>query len=399
VRVLVLTHRLPYAPNRGDRIRAFHLIRTLSHVADVHLVSLAHDADEWSHKDDLSSMTKSTDVVRVHRAARLAPAALSLAGSRPLTHLLLHAPAIYPILRRRVAENPPDVVLAYCSGMARYPCEPILSAFPFVLDLLDVDSEKWRALAEKSSGPKRWVLKREAQRLSEFEIVAIQRAVATAVVSESERKLLERVTGQDALVAPNGIDLSWFAPAGPPAESPRVVFCGVFNYEPNEQAALWFAREVWPAIVKARPDARLSLVGMDPTNAVRALANETIEVTGTVPDVREYLWRSAVAVAPLRIARGIQNKVLEALAAGLPTVVTPVVAAGLPSAVHDACAVAEDPGTFAAQTLRLLATSPAERRRIAARADLAAIGWAHQLQPLVDAVVAAADKRATSPRQ
>lgn len=393
MKVLVLTHRLPYAPNRGDRIRAFHLIRALSRVADVHLVALAHDDEEWSHRGDLAEMTASTDVVRVRRAARLLPAALALPGSQPLTHLLLHTPEIYSVLRRRLAATPPDVVLAYCSGMARYACEPILSPWPFVLDLLDVDSEKWRALAAESSGPKRWVLDREARVLLEFERHAIERAVATAVVSERERELLERLTGLSALVVPNGIDLSWFTPQRPPAAEPRVVFCGVFSYEPNERAAIWFARDVWPAVVRARPDARLSLVGMEPTSAVRALASETIEVTGTVPDVREYLWRSAVAVAPLAIARGIQNKVLEALAAGLPAVITSAVAAGLPEDVRDVCSVADSPDDYAGAVLQLLSAAPDERRRLAGKADLASLGWDSQLEPLVRAVCDTAVRR------
>jgi sugar transferase (PEP-CTERM/EpsH1 system associated) len=391
VNVLLLTHRLPYAPNRGDRIRAFHLIRVLSRSMRVHLISLVHDDEEWSHRGDLASMTASTDVVRVPRVTNLVRAAIALPGQRPLTHVLLHAPSIYRVLADRVRATRPDVVLPYCSGMARYACEPILSAIPFVLDLVDVDSEKWAALAAATPAPKRWIFAREARCLRRFEIEAIGRAKATTVVSDRERALLQNVTGLDAAVVPNGIDLESFAPSGAPATAPRVVFVGVFSYEPNEQAALWLAREVWPAVVRANPDARLSLVGMGPTRAMLDLAADpTIEVTGAVPDVRQHLWQAAVAVAPLAIARGLQNKVLEAIAAGLPTVVTPAVAEGLPAEVRPACRVAAEPAVFAAEVTRLLALSPAERRALTAQAPLSHLTWETQLAPMADLIEAAA---------
>jgi glycosyltransferase involved in cell wall biosynthesis len=172
-------------------------------------------------------------------------------------------------------------------------------------------------------------------------------------------------------VVPNGVGLDEFRPPTPPSDEPRVTFCGVLSYRPNEEAALWLAQTVWPLIRARRPDARLSLVGSEPTAAVRhlAVADSTVEVTGTVPDVRPYLWRSAVAVAPLFVARGIQNKVLEAVAAGLPCVVTPAVLAGLPENVLPACLATTDPAEFAAAVVDLLDRRPAERRAVA-NADL-----------------------------
>lgn len=394
MRILFLTHRLPYAPNRGDRIRAFHLIRTLAPVADVHLISLVHDAEEWSHRHDLATMTASTDVVRVRRLRRLGDAALALPGRRPLTHVLLHAPEIDAVIRRRLIETPPDVVLAYCSGMARYACEPALQHLPFVLDLVDVDSEKWRQLAERASVPLRWVYRREARLLRRFEGEAVRRAAATTVVSERERQYLASTEDPSVHVVRNGIDIESFKPHDEPAAAPRVVFCGVFNYSPNERAALWFAREVWPAVVRARPDARLTLVGMHPTSAVRRLERDrTIEVTGSVPDVRPYLWRSSVAVAPLDVARGVQNKVLEAIAAGLPVVVTPPVAEGLPANSLEACLVADAADAFSAAVIRLLSMPPAERRQMSGRAGLEALSWERQLAPMRSLLQQAAASR------
>ena len=158
----------------------------------------------------------------------------------------------------------------------------------------------------------------------------------------------------------------------------------MMSYGPNEEGVRWFANEVWPRVRSARSDARFLIVGAEPTRAVRALAeaDASITVTGSVPAVQPYLWQSAVSVAPLLLARGLQNKVLEALAAGLPVVVTSAVAAGLPSAIHAGCRIADDPERFASELLDLLAMAPADRRRFAANARLDLLSWSERLKPI-----------------
>jgi glycosyltransferase involved in cell wall biosynthesis len=170
----------------------------------------------------------------------------------------------------------------------------------------------------------------------------------------------------------------------------------VFNYAPNVEGALWLARDVWPRVRAMRPDARLTLAGAHPARSIRRLAanDKSIEVTGQVPDMRPYLWRSAIAVAPLFTARGVQNKVLEAVAAGLPAVVTPAVLAGLPAEVVPACRMAAEPESYARAILDLLALTPAARRRLAARAQLADLAWSIRLAPLVRLIGRAAGNEA-----
>jgi glycosyltransferase involved in cell wall biosynthesis len=239
--------------------------------------------------------------------------------------------------------------------------EPPLASFPLVLDMVDVDSAKWAALAKRTRGPLGWSYQREAACLAPFEERIAQKAHATIVVNERERSTLALLAPTArATVVPNGIDVDFFRPPGRPAQGAGVVFCGVFNYSPNEEAALWFMREVWPAVVASRPDATLTLVGSHPTRALRETAarHASVEFTGAVPDVRPYLWRSALSVAPIWTARGVQNKVLEAAAAGLPSVVTPAVFKGLPEQVAAACTVAETADSFAASVLRQLGLSP-----------------------------------------
>jgi polysaccharide biosynthesis protein PslH len=385
VKVLFLTHRLPYAPNRGDRIRAYHIVRSLAAHMELEVVSLVHDDNELAQMDRVHEMGVRVSAIRVPRIRSYVHATLRLAGRRPLTHLLLDAPGISDKLDRIVRERPPDVVLAYCSGMARFALQPPLSRFPLVVDLVDVDSEKWAALSQSSRWPMRWIYRREARCLARFERRMTEVATATLVVNEREGDALRAIAPAARIaVVPNGVDIRPLIPRNPPEDNAHIVFCGVMNYTPNVDAALWFCENVWPAVRSRRPDAELSIVGSDPASAVRRLhsAANGIEVSGTVDDVRPFLWRSAVAIAPLLTARGIQNKVLEAVGAGLPAVVSAQVFEGLPAAVRSACRVGVSAETFVAELLRLLALSPDERRQLAGTADLSELTWESQLQPL-----------------
>lgn len=395
MRILYLTHRLPYAPNRGDRVRAFHTLRLLGGRADVDLVSLVHDADEADHAQDLRALTASTTTLRVSRLRNLPRAVHALGTSRPLTHILLDAPTLDRSIREVVGRHRPDVVLAYCSGMARLVLEPPLDDVPFVLDLVDVDSQKWTELAERSAGPRAWIYRREARHLGAFEALAMTRAAATTVVNQREAGEARRLAPHaDVQVAGNGVDLDALRPPAHAVREARVVFCGVMNYRPNEDGAIWLATHVWPLVLARRPHARLTLLGSNPTARLRSAcrADDTIELTGTVPDVRPHLWRSKLAVAPLQVARGLQNKVLEALAAGLPTVVTPAVAEGLPLPVRHACPVAATPEGFAAAICDLLDLGDDDRRARVARAALEALDWHRSLAPLWDLLQAAASR-------
>lgn len=380
-RILFLTHRLPYAPNRGDRLRAYHLIRTLAQEFEVDVLSLVHDAEEASHAPGMTSFCHSVHVAHVPRLMNLARGAVYFPTGRPLTHALLDSPQVRQHVTRLMAERRPDLIFAFCSGMARFALEPPLDAIPCLLDMVDADSAKWADLSQVTSGPKRLVYTREAKGLARFEVKAMRHAYRTLVVNQRERDILQALAPDARIdVMENGVDLAKFAPpAGPPTASSTVVFCGVMNYVPNEQGALWLANEVWPIVRAARPDARLVLVGASPTAAVQALAASDIAVTGTVDDVKPYLWNAAVAAAPLWTARGIQNKVLEAVAAGLPCVVVPPVAEGLPLEVTPACPVANNAAAFAETLLALLAATPDERRAHARRARIDALAWERRL--------------------
>ena len=384
MRILFLTHRLPYAPNRGDRIRSYHLLRLLARHHEVHVVSLVHDDEEEGHLAEVAASVASARVARVPKLRNRLAAVLALAGNRPLTHVLLASPSLTDVIRESVQQAQPDVVLSFCTGVAPAVFAPPLDHVPCVLDMVDVDSQKWAALAETNSGPMKWIYRREERTLGEFERRAMQRAIATTVVSDRERDLAERVIGRPTLTIPNGVDLERWSPPTHHPVFPEIVFCAVFDYEPNEQGALWLVSEVWPLVKRQQPSARLKLVGMNPTPRIRALASEgSVDVTGAVDDVRPHIWRASAAVAPLWLARGTQNKVLEALAGGVPCVVTPAVMEGLPEDTRAGCLCRDNAADFAEAIVACLRYPPTDDRRKAIRQTVKDFGWDSQLRPFL----------------
>jgi glycosyltransferase involved in cell wall biosynthesis len=285
MRILFLTHRLPYPPNRGDRIRAYYLLRTLAAFHEVEVVSLVHSKAEEASADGLGDIASRVTTCRVSRPRDLWRAAVGAVTNQTMTHALLDAPTLGRALAD-AASRRPDVVFSYCSGMVRFALEPPLAGLPIVFDMVDVDSEKWSALARTSSVLHRWVYAREGRLLSAFEAMAARRAFATLVVNDRERASIARLApGARIDIVPNGVDIEYFSPNGTnhgrhstshepqiTSHESRIVFTGVMNYPPNAEGAQWLANHVWPLVRERMGDARLSLVGLDPPASVRRLA-------------------------------------------------------------------------------------------------------------------------------
>ena len=353
----------------------------MSRFAEVSLFSLVHDADEEQRARDVPFAAK-VETFRVPRVRALASGVVSLLSNRPLTHALLGVEQTWPILQRQAATVSADLVVSFCSGVAPFALRQPLADLPLVLDLVDVDSVKWSNLAARSGTFRKWIYRREAQALGAFERVVTRQAALSLVVNQREKNLLLSTAPEARVeVVENGVDLENFHPHDPPVDSPTVIFCGVMDYGPNVDGVRWFAEEIWPAVRTAVPAARFIVVGSSPAETIKRLAqvDQSITVTGAVDRVQPYLWQAAVSVAPLRVAQGLQNKVLEALAAGLPVVATSAVAEGLPAAAMPGCAIADDAVAFSSAVIHLLSAGPAQRRAVAMGADLTSLSWDERL--------------------
>lgn len=360
-KVLLLVHRLPYPPNKGDKVRSYHLLRHLCARHQVFLGTFVDDPDDERHLDTVRAWCADMHVARLHpRRARLAslPALLT---SRPLTLAYYGDRGLQRWVRQVAREHALDACVVFSSSMAQY-AEP-LADVPLLLDFVDVDSAKWTEYARRHRWPMSWVYGREGRHLLAYEREMAQRARRAFFVTEQETALFTSLAPecrQQVEPLGNGVDATFYTPGDAyprpfAAGEQPVVFTGAMDYWPNVDAAQWFARDILPALLQRCPAARFYVVGRSPTREVQALAGDRVVVTGTVPDVRPYLQHAAVIVAPLRLARGIQNKVLEGMAMARP-VVASAQCAGPIGAVEEAeILTAGDAEGFVQQVARVLA--------------------------------------------
>lgn len=328
--VLYLVHRIPFPPNRGDRIRSFHILKHLAARANVYLATLADEPIEHASAEALGSYCRQLAIEPLGQQRWLSAAA-SLAGGRSATEGLFHCRLLHRSIAQWCNQVRFDAVVVFCSSMFPYVKCPALENVRTIVDLVDVDSQKFVDYARRASWSKGWLYRWEARRLRALEADIVQRADSISLVSEAEAELFRAVCPNDKTIAiPNGVDLEYFEPRPAQRIDNRLVFVGALDYPPNIDAMLWFCRAVWPQVRAALPDATLAIVGRKPTSSVQQLAElPGVEVIASVPDIRPYMAQASVAIAPLRIARGIQNKVLEALAMQLPVIVSPGALEGL----------------------------------------------------------------------
>jgi sugar transferase (PEP-CTERM/EpsH1 system associated) len=317
-----------------------------------------------------------------------------LLSGTPLTAPYFHSPKLDSEVRKALAERSYDRIFVYCSAMAKY--VHYVESIPIVLDLVDVDSDKWAQYARFSALPWSAIYLRESRCLRRYERKACARSWRVVVTTEREAALARQLaTHERVYVIANGVDAQYFAPAASPqdAAAPNVTFVGDMSYFPNQVAVEFFAREVFPIVRKSVPAARFLIVGRNPGKKVRQLAEPgAIEVTGSVPDVRPYLARTHVSVAPFSIAVGIQNKVLESMASGVPVVATSRAVQGLAPELAGAVEIADEPPAMAAAVVSLLSDPEAARKKgLEGRARVtAAHDWAQWLERLVSLIEGAA---------
>jgi sugar transferase (PEP-CTERM/EpsH1 system associated) len=388
-RLLFIAHRVPYPPDKGERVRAFHEIRALAEPFRVTLAALTHSPDDRRAARGLEPWCERVVTGSAGGPLGLARGALALVRGGCVTEGYFRSPRLARRLQDVGDGRPFDVVLAYCSAAL-----PYALAVPTngrVADLVDIDSAKWAAYAEAARWPTSWLYRREARGVQRLEQQALCHCDAVVLVSRAEAQALGAESDK-VLAVGNGVDTDYFRPQDRPAEaSPALVFTGTMDYRPNVEGVCWFAEAIWPALARERPDLRFVIVGRDPTPAVRRLAARPgIEVTGAVPDVRPYLARATLAVAPLLTARGIQNKVLEAMAMGRAVVASPAALEGLDVETGAEVVEAQPPDEWQREILDLLENDA--RRQAIERAARSRIEnrfrWERQMKPLVDCCLA-----------
>lgn len=375
--LLLLVHRIPYPPNKGDKIRSYRLLRHLAARYRVHLGAFVDDPDDWHHADALRAWCADVHLLPLDsRRARLRSLRGLLAGealSLPYYRDRGMRTWVRSVLDRGVRKS-----VVFSSAMAQYVLD--VPGLTRVTDFVDVDSDKWLQYAAAKRWPMNWVYRREAARLLAFDrrVAAASRVALFVTAAEAElfRRLAPDSAGRVAHYD-NGVDAVYFDAAHGgsdpyPAGSLPLVFTGAMDYWANVDAVTWFARDVLPLIRAEVPAAVFWIVGSRPTAEVRALgALPGVHVTGGVPDIRPYLAHARSAVASLRIARGVQNKVLEAMAMARPVLATPAAMDGIvPDRRFDAL-VSDVPAELAARAVAVL--------RDGDRDGLGALGRAHVL--------------------
>jgi polysaccharide biosynthesis protein PslH len=387
--ILFLAHRAPWPPDRGDKIRSFHILQKLKTMAPVHVAAFADDA-----RDVECAEGQRAGLASLHVEQRDKPQWLSgieaLASGKPVSLTSFGSKAMQDTVSEKLASGNISHVFVFSGQMAQY--VPADFSGRFVMDFVDVDSAKFESYAGEGSALMRWVYQREGKKLAAYEAEIARRADGSLFVSEAEAALFRKRSGAKSVHAVgNGIDTTFYDPTAkykklhPIFPDPLIVFTGQMDYRPNIEAVADFAHNAFPAIRAAHPETSFAIVGRNPTQAVVDLSMlPGVMVTGAVDDVRTWLAGADAVVAPLRIARGIQNKVLEAMAMARPVLASSAAAEGIDAKDGEHFRVAASVDEEARIVSELLADNDARQRLgQAARAHVMAhYGWEAQLAGL-----------------
>ena len=333
---LFLAHRIPFPPNRGDKIRSHHLLKGLARLGPVHVGTFTENAEDRAQTSALAQLASSW-----HAPSRSKPLALAgvqaVLSQRPVSLAAFDDAGLKRWVEVTLSARPIDTIFVFSGQMAQYVPDSFTGRV--IVDLCDVDSAKFEAYAQ--NGSRVWINRREGRLLREVEAGIASRADVTLLISENEADLfrhrLEGQEGQDIRVLGNGVDTAFFDPAvvAPNEEiaraaGPHFVFTGQMDYEPNERAALWVIDALMPAIREHFPNAEFHVVGRSLTDRLKRHGRQPgVRIWGEVPDVRPFLAAADCVLAPMTIARGVQNKVLEAMAMARPVMLTREAATGI----------------------------------------------------------------------
>lgn len=390
-RLLYLVHRIPFPPNKGDKIRSYNILKALAKDHDVILGTFVDDPDDRVHQPAVETLCTQSYFETIDPQTQKMKSLGGLFTSSPLTITFYRSPTFQRWVDS-IIESGIDGIVLFSSAMARFIRPGAVGNVPVWMDFVDLDSDKWRQYAQSKKGPEAFIYRREARLLQRFEADLASRVHTSSFVTDDEAALFQKLSGDNAsnvISMPNGVDLDFFNPDykalsdGPETE---IVFTGAMDYWANVDAVTWFVESVLPRVQQAIPAAHFTIVGSKPTAAVRALqARQGVSVTGFVEDVRDYVARADLCVAPMRIARGVQNKVLEAMAMGRAVVATGAGYEGIKATPVRDLVVADAAEDFAKEVVTLLKNAEL-RSTIGANARTAmeeTYHWQRALAPIV----------------
>jgi len=366
VKILYLAHRIPYPPNKGDKIRSFHELKYLSGLGEVYLAALVDNLDDLKYKNTLRQWCRSVSLVTLSPRKKKILSLKGLCDGTSMSVQYFYEPDLQQAVDDLFIKHQFDVVYCFSSPMAEYVfrsnawCSAQKSGRPVsIMDFCDVDSQKWKQYSNYAKWPLSSIYRKEGRLLQRYERRVAEAFQYSIFASKGERALFNRLnpTVGTVLSMSNGVDLEYFSSFDGEVEgtSPVIVFTGAMDYYANVDGVCWFAEHVWPIILKAVPDTKFIIVGANPSSEVRRLHNDkNIEVTGFVSDIRPYYRRASVSVTPLRIARGIQNKVLEAMAMGKAVVCTSNAFEGITAEPGKDLIVQDNETAFAQSLINLL---------------------------------------------
>lgn len=364
MKILYVCHRFPFPPKRGGKIRPFNMIRHLHASHEVTVASLARSTAEAAEGRGLADYCAHYEMAVVSNAIQNVRMVARLPTPAPSSIGYFHSRQLSRSIRELLARKHFDLIFVHCSSVAHYVAK--VTGIPKILDFGDMDSQKWLEYAHYKRFPVDLGYRLEGLKLVAEEKRLAQSFDLCTATTRAEWQTLEGYrTGAATDWFPNGVDSEYFAPDGAAYDTDTISFVGRMDYYPNQECMFDFCANTLPLLQQQRPKLRLVIVGADPSPAVRRLAERPgVTVTGSVPDVRPFVRGSALMVAPLNIARGTQNKILEAMSMGVPVVASTVAAGGVDALAGEHLQVAKAPAEYAAAIMRIL-DRPGERTRLA----------------------------------
>ncbi len=335
--VLFLCHRFPFPPNKGDKIRSYHILKSIAKNHDVYLGTLIDDVHDWQHVPMMNRLVIDSCVVERRRVRKHWPACIkALLQGEPLSNALFYSKQLQMWIDGLINTGQIKQIYIFSSAMAQY-VKNLRLDIPIFTDFVDVDSAKWAQYAQTQWVPLKWIYQLESMRLRAYEKEVAQCSKASIFVSDQEADLFKKITmnhKNPIISIQNGVDTDFFNPHAQYSNpfqgtAKKIVFTGLMDYWPNIDAVTWFAKEIFPKVKANYKHVEFYICGANPSGAVFKLSQRDIFVTGRVPDIRPYLHHADIVVAPLRIARGIQNKVLEAMSMGKVIIASPAALEGI----------------------------------------------------------------------